>query len=61
MTSFLLVIKRSIANKTFSREYYQSVVATWNLNGWLTEAEVVEALAYLDEIIPAPVPDEITE
>jgi hypothetical protein len=60
MASFLLVIKRSIANKSFTKEYYQTVIANWSLNGWLTDPEVVEALAYLDEIFPDPVP-EVTE
>jgi hypothetical protein len=58
MTSFLLVIKRSIANKSFSREYYQSVIANWNLNGWLTDSETAEALVYLDEIFPEPATEE---
>ena len=57
MTSFLLVIKRSIANKTFSKEYYQQVIATWNLNGWLTPDETAEALAYLDEVFAEDQPE----
>jgi SOS response regulatory protein OraA/RecX len=53
MTSFLNVIKRSIATKAFTKEYYQEVIATWHLNGWLTDLEVVEALAYLEEKFPS--------
>lgn len=52
MTSFLTVIKRSISTKAFTKEYYQSVIATWNLNGWLTDEETAEALAYLNEVFP---------
>lgn len=52
MTSFLNVIKRSIATKAFSKEYYQQVIATWNLNGWLTDEETAEALAYLETVFP---------
>lgn len=52
MTSFLNVIKRSISTKAFTKEYYQEVIATWNLNGWLTNEEAAEALAYLNEVFP---------
>lgn len=52
MKSFLIVIKRSISAKSFSREYYEQVIAQWNLNGWLTPEETTEALEYLDEIFP---------
>lgn len=54
LTSFLIVIKRSIANKSFTKEYYEQVIAQWNLNGWLSEPETAEALAYLDEVFPEP-------
>lgn len=50
MTSFLNVIKISIKSKAFTKEYYQEVIAKWNLNGWLEDDEVVEALAYLEEV-----------
>lgn len=50
MESFLAVIKRSIKSKAFAKEYYEEVIATWNLNGWLTEEETAEALAYLEEV-----------
>lgn len=52
MTSFLNVIKRSIATKAFAKAYYEEVIATWALRGWLTESETVEALAYLNETFP---------
>ena len=58
MASFLSVIKRSISTKAFTTEYYQTVIATWNLNGWLTEDETAEALAYLEEVFPEEVPIE---
>lgn len=50
MTSFLTVIKGSIKSKAFTKEYYESVIATWNLRGWLTEEETAEALVYLEEV-----------
>lgn len=50
MPSFLAVIKRSIKSKAFTKEYYEEVTATWNLNGWLTTEETAEALAYLEEV-----------
>ena len=50
MASFLAVIKRSIKNKSFEKAYYEQVIATWNLNGWLTAEETAEALAYLEEV-----------
>ena len=53
MASFLSVIKRSISTKAFSKEYYETVIATWNLNGWLTAEETVEALAYLEVVFPS--------
>ena len=49
MPSFLAVIKRSISSKAFSKDYYEQVIATWNLHGWLTDGEVTEALEYLNE------------
>lgn len=52
MTSFLTVIKRSISTKFFEKSYYQEVIASWNLMGWLTPEETTEALAYLDEVFP---------
>lgn len=52
MTSFLNVIKRSISTKAFTKEYYQEVIATWSLNGWLNETETTEALAYLEVTLP---------
>ncbi len=58
MASFLTVIKLSISNKTFSKEYYQQVIAQWSLNGWLTEPETEEALTYLDEVFPEEEPSE---
>lgn len=50
MTSFLNVIKKSISTKAFTKDYYEQVIATWSLRDWLAEEEVVEALAYLEEV-----------
>ena len=50
MSSFLTVIKRSISSKAFTKEYYEEVIATWNLRGWLTPDETQEALDYLEEV-----------
>lgn len=61
MASFLAVIKRSISTKAFTKEYYQEVIATWNLNGWLTDLETAEALAYLEEIFPSLIDEEPKE
>ena len=49
MKSFLNVIKRSISTKAFEKSYYEEVIATWNLNGWLTNEETSEALEYLNQ------------
>lgn len=49
MASFLAVIKRGISTKAFTKEYYETVIATWSLNGWLTPDEVTQALVYLEE------------
>ena len=50
MASFLSVLKMNIKAKVFTKEYYEQVIATWNLNGWLTTEETAEALAYLEEV-----------
>lgn len=50
MASFLAVIKRSITTKAFTKEYYETVIATWSLYGYLEPSEVVDALAYLEEV-----------
>ena len=47
--SFLNVIKRSISTKAFEKSYYEEVIATWNLNGWLTDEETAAALEFLNE------------
>lgn len=58
MTSFKNVMIRNIKKKTFTREYYEEVIATWSLNGWLTDEEVAECLEVLEETFPT---EEITE
>ena len=39
MASFKNTIIRNIRAKRFEREYYEATIATWLLNGWLTEEE----------------------
>ena len=58
MQSFYIVITTSIKAKTFEREYYEQVIATWHLNGWLTEQEKADALSLLDESCPLDPPEE---
>lgn len=53
MTSFKNVLIKNIRAKRFEREYYEEVIATWSLNGWLEEVEVIECMAILDEVYPA--------
>ena len=50
MTSFKNVLIRSIRKQQFDREYYEEVVATWLLKGWLTDEEATECMAVLDEV-----------
>ena len=52
MASFNNVLIRNIRNKKHDRTYYVEVTAQWNLNGWLTDEEVVEVMAVLDEVFP---------
>lgn len=52
MTSFKNVLIRSIRKQQFDREYYEEVIATWILKGWLTEDESTECMAVLDEVYP---------
>lgn len=53
MTSFKNVLIRNIKAKKHDRTYYEEVLAQWNLNGWLTDDEVTEVMAVLDEVFPA--------
>lgn len=59
MTSFKNVLIRSMRGKRFTRDYYEQVIATWSLNGWLETEEVTECMAVLDEVYP--VQEEATE
>ena len=52
MTAFRNVLKREITRKVRTKEEYQEIVANWLLKGWLTEDEVTEILAYLEEVYP---------
>ena len=58
MASFKNTIIRNIGAKRFEREYYEATIATWLLNGWLTEEEATEVFVVLDEVYP---PTEKTE
>ena len=62
MASFKNVLIRNIKAKRFTREYYEEIIATWSLHGYLTEEEVVEAMKVLDEVYPVETTEEeITE
>ena len=52
MKSFKNVIIRSIKRKVFNREYYEEMIASWLLKGWLTEDEATEIFVVLDEYLP---------
>lgn len=41
-------IRRSYGKK--DRTYFETIVATWLINGWLTEEEGIEVMAVLDEV-----------
>lgn len=53
MTSFKNVLIRNIKAKKHDRAYYEEVIAQWNLNGWLTDDEVVEVMAVIGEVFTA--------
>jgi L-rhamnose isomerase len=50
MTSFYNVMSNSIMNnyKTKERTYYETAIAKWSLNGWLTDEEVAKLLVLLE-------------
>lgn len=50
MASFYIIITDSIKRKAFAKEYFEQVIAKWNLNGWLTDEETANALALLEEV-----------
>ena len=52
MKSFKNTIIRSIRGKRFEREYYEETIASWLLNGWLTDEEAAEVFVVLDEVFP---------
>lgn len=56
MTSFYNVLANNImtAGSTRTREYFQGVIAKWNLNKWLlNDEETTKALALVDQYYPA--------
>ena len=62
MTSFKNVLIRNIKAKRFTREYYEEIIATWRLHGYLTDEEVIEAMKVLEEVYPVQTSEEeITE
>ena len=58
MISWKRVLISSITKKQFDREYYEQVIATWQLNGWLTVEEATECMEKLDEVYPVEQPQE---
>jgi hypothetical protein len=52
MTSFYNILSDSIKRNytTQPRSYYESVIAKWSLNGWLTDTEVANLLTLLDQL-----------
>ena len=52
MASFKNVLIRNIKAKKHDRVYYEEVIAQWNLNGWLTDAEAEEVMVALNEVFP---------
>jgi hypothetical protein len=52
LTSFFNVLASSIRRKVKTREEYETIIAAWALQGWLTEQEVTDLLILLDEIFP---------
>jgi hypothetical protein len=55
MASFYNVLANNIktAGTSRTREYFQTVIAKWNLNRWLTDTETTNALALVDQYYPA--------
>ena len=58
MTSFYNVLANNIktAGATRTREYFQTVIAKWNLNKWLIDEETTNALALVDQYYPETTP-----
>lgn len=52
MTSFKNVLIMNMRAKRFNREYYETIIATWSLNCWLTIDEVTECMSVLNEVYP---------
>ena len=52
MTSFKNQIIRNIKRGTYTREFYEALIANWLINGWLTEDEAFEVFEVLDEEFP---------
>ena len=50
MASFKNVLIRSIKKQQFDKTYYEEVIATWILKGWLTEDEATECMEVLNEV-----------
>ena len=48
MTSFYNVLADSISRKVKTRAQYETIIAAWLLQGWLTEDEAASLLALLD-------------
>lgn len=46
------IIDNSSKENGFSREYYEEVIANWNIKKWLDDDEATECLAELDKYYP---------
>lgn len=46
------IIDNSGKENGFSREYYEEVIANWNIRKWLTDDEATECLVALEQYYP---------
>lgn len=46
------IIDNSNKGNGFSRDYYEEVIANWNIKKWLDDDETSECLAELDKYYP---------
>lgn len=48
MTSFKRTLIRMVNKKAYEREYFEEVIATWLIKGYLTEEEADESLLAIE-------------
>lgn len=53
------IIDNSVKENGFTREYYEEVIANWNIKKWLEDDEATECLEALDQYYP--IDSKITE